>query len=309
MGEKFKYVCFTAYVEPKWDDNMNYLIYQCEKCPTTGRVHYQGYVEFKSTWGIKKTKEYIGGEPHIEKRRGSQEEAINYCKKKESAIEGTLKEFGSPTKSNQGKRTDLQSIKEEVAKGTDLLTIQENYVHNNQNMRFMEGCVKYRRVPLECDVTVKWYWGPTGCGKTTKALIGITDPDNIYIHDSLSCKFWDGYYGQEYIILDEFRDHNWPLEYLLRLLDKWRIMVEIKGSKIWLANKRTFIITCPIPPQDCYKTLKNGDEDKITQLLRRINVIERVEGSNDNFAPEVKRGNTNPFDLNFDKINFVDKTL
>lgn len=72
-----------------WDD-VKYVTYQVERCPKTGRLHYQGYIEFtgKKTWSWVH-KNLKGLETaHLEQRKGSQDEAINYCQKVESRVRG-----------------------------------------------------------------------------------------------------------------------------------------------------------------------------------------------------------------------------
>jgi len=83
-------VCFTAFqdAEPSWDPNlMAYLVYQRERCPDTGRLHWQGYCEFHRDRKIGGIQTALGiGRSHVEGRRGSQDQAIEYCTKQESRI-------------------------------------------------------------------------------------------------------------------------------------------------------------------------------------------------------------------------------
>lgn len=108
--------CFTSWSEPKYvEEKSNYMIYQKEKCPSTGNIHYQGYIELKDKLSIKQVKEIIGdNKAHLEPRFGSQKQAIDYCKKKESA-EGEHVEYGMIK--NQGNRSDLDSIWDNIEDG------------------------------------------------------------------------------------------------------------------------------------------------------------------------------------------------
>jgi Putative viral replication protein. len=67
--------------------------YQCngrERCPETGRVHYHVYLEFPKPVTMGKLKKLLGTPwIHIEPRRGSQKQAIDYCRK-----DGVWEEFG-----------------------------------------------------------------------------------------------------------------------------------------------------------------------------------------------------------------------
>lgn len=116
--------CFTAYTEPKLTPtdlvNIQYMIYQKEKCPSTGRIHWQGYCELK----IKKTPSWIkktfdDNTLHIAIRRGSQAQAIAYCEKSPTQLEKPIR-FGKPK--IQGARSDLDEMTE-LAKSTSIKTL------------------------------------------------------------------------------------------------------------------------------------------------------------------------------------------
>jgi len=82
---------------PQGATNVRYAIWQREICPDTGRVHWQGYIEFASPQRPTALKTAIGvrrgdqrqrplrsGEIHWERRRGTREQARDYCRKQES---------------------------------------------------------------------------------------------------------------------------------------------------------------------------------------------------------------------------------
>ena len=60
-----------------------YFVAQKEVCPTSGRLHWQGYIELKDKARLGKVKEVLGcPSAHLEMRRGSQAEAIAYCQRR-----------------------------------------------------------------------------------------------------------------------------------------------------------------------------------------------------------------------------------
>jgi len=81
--------CYTAYVKPalqiKTDTDtvkVLYHVFGIEICPTTKREHYQGYIEFSSPVRISRVKKFFNDNTiHLEKRKGTSLQAINYCKK------------------------------------------------------------------------------------------------------------------------------------------------------------------------------------------------------------------------------------
>lgn len=90
-------------VDPTGWSKPTYVCWQKEKCPKTNVEHLQLYCEFSSNITLAAVKK-IHGTAHWEPRRGSQHQAIEYCKKDDTRVAGPW-EVG--TKKEQGKRTDL----------------------------------------------------------------------------------------------------------------------------------------------------------------------------------------------------------
>lgn len=70
----------------KGDGICRYIIQQREKCPESGKIHIQGYAEFVSPVRFSVLQKHFGEKCHCEPRKGTQEEAINYCKKEDSRV-------------------------------------------------------------------------------------------------------------------------------------------------------------------------------------------------------------------------------
>ena len=112
-----KYWCFTINNPSDTDKpfdwpGTDYVVYQLEKSES-GTLHHQGYVEFpvnKRRSAVKK----IHATAHWEKRLGSQDQAIDYCKKEDTRVDGPW-EQGTPKANNQGKRTDLEAARATAA--------------------------------------------------------------------------------------------------------------------------------------------------------------------------------------------------
>lgn len=123
---------------------------------------------------------------------------------------------------------------------------------------------------------VVWLYGPTGSGKTSMArkyfefLQGSGDGEiTNYIRTPGPIKWWDGYEGDLYTVIDDFRRNQLRdvggFAYLLRLLDRYPVRVEIKGGSVpFVAHY--IIITCPRHPEDefTYRGI-GGDADRIEE--------------------------------------------
>ena len=69
-------------------------------------------------------------------------------------------------------------------------------------------------------------WGPSGTGKSR--FVAKRWPKAFW--KSPEAKWWDGYAGQEVVVLDDFKDYAMPLVDLQRLLDWYPLWVEVKGD-------------------------------------------------------------------------------
>lgn len=129
MNGRSRNYCFTSYVVPKPDTTkVQYMVYQKEECPTTKREHYQGYVELVDKLSIKQVKSIFDNNAlHLEIRRGTQQQAIDYCTKSDTRVDEPV-HYGEPKK--PGRRTDLDEILSDVRDGATVGEILTNHGGN-----------------------------------------------------------------------------------------------------------------------------------------------------------------------------------
>lgn len=97
------------------DEVIRYAVWQREKCPDTGKQHLQMYAEAYKPLTLKQWKAAVGDSTaHVEKRRGTREEAVAYCRKDESRDEEAPHEFGE-CRTNQGRRSDIEEKEKRIA--------------------------------------------------------------------------------------------------------------------------------------------------------------------------------------------------
>ncbi len=98
---------------------IRYVVYQHELCPITNKEHLQGYVEFKKLMTFKQTKNIFNDQTiHLEKRRGTRDQARLYCMKIKTRKQGTTPaEQGNWKSGGQGARTDLHEITDKILSG------------------------------------------------------------------------------------------------------------------------------------------------------------------------------------------------
>lgn len=253
--------CFTLnnYTDKNEESIRNidckYLIYGKE-IGEKGTKHLQGYIEFKNGKSLIACKKLIEN-AHWECRRGTGEQASNYCKKDNNFIE--LGEIGK-----QGNRTDISEVTENIIGGESICKIAENnpelFIKYSKGIKELKN-LQYK--PRNEKPFVCYLWGSTGVGKTRFAF---THHETIYIKDGTI--WWDGYTQQEAIVIDDF-DGRWPIRDLLRLLDRYPYMGQIKGGYINI-NSPYIYITCDQNIEAHY------DKYLREQLMRRIEYIDHL---------------------------------
>lgn len=254
--------CFTInnpenFTIENW--NYTYCVYQYEKGENE-TLHVQGYVEFNTTKTLKGVKK-IHSTAHWEARRGSQEQAIAYCKKEDTRVEGPY-EFG--IRKQQGKRTDIHKMIEDVMNGACDRDLVED--HCVPFVKYYKAVDRVRTCfiePRSEKPEVLWFYGATGTGKSREAF----SYDDVYAKDMSDGKWFDGYTGQETVIFDDMRKDTFKYHELLRLLDRYELRVQYKGGSVHFNSKRIIITSC-YRPEYLYDT-----REDIQQLLRRIDEI------------------------------------
>jgi len=187
--------------------------------------------------------------PHLETRRGTRQQAKEYCEKTNSRLDGPWS-IGDFSTGGQGTRNDLLLIKEKLKNNIPEKEIAED--HFPQWLRYHKAFREFRR--LICPIRdwmpeVIVLIGPTGTGKSRWAL---QNTSNGYWKQR--SQWWDGYENQEHVILDEF--YGWlPFDVLLRICDRYPLLVETKGGQTTFLAKKIVITSNKLPDtwyQNCY---------------------------------------------------------
>lgn len=146
MNVRIRNWIFTSFTEPKPNtEHIQYMVYQKENGKKTQREHYQGYVELKDKYTRDRVKEFFGDRTlHLEPRRGTQKQAIDYCTKEDTKI-GEPVHFGTAKK--QGKRNDIDEIMEDIEDGHTMKEILTN--HKGNALRMIHCIDKALRVKHE----------------------------------------------------------------------------------------------------------------------------------------------------------------
>lgn len=100
--------------------DVRYLIYGEETCPTTKRLHMQGYLEIDKPKTVSAVLKNIFRFNKLFVSKGTLYDNIKYCSK-----EGKVFEKGQPVE--QGERTDFKNIYELIKNGGDMNDVDEQF--------------------------------------------------------------------------------------------------------------------------------------------------------------------------------------
>lgn len=260
---------FTSYSEHVFDFDkymMSYLVYQPEKCPKTGKLHWQGYVIMKNKKRMKWMKKHIDDKAHWEKKRGNAKQASDYCKKNDTRVGDKYYEFGKL--SYQGKRNDLDDVYDMIKSGKEIGEVIDefpsSYIKFHRGIEKVKFEVDRKKVKRYRKISVYVIHGGTGTGKTRYAYDEY-GYDNVYCLDQDKNVWFDGYCGEKVLLIDDFNGYM-SFRKLLKVLDGYPYKCAIKGGYTW-AQWTTVIITSNEPPELWY------DEDIIKPLFRRISKV------------------------------------
>jgi hypothetical protein len=252
--------------------HIKYMCYGLEVCPQTGTKHMQCYFQFKHEKSLahlrKQFSEWFGFECTIAFKVADNNaiECVKYCRK-----DGQFCDFGQPPK-GKGHRSDLQTAIDIISNGGNIqeLAMQEPEAF----IKYSNGLIKLSMFyvkPRDFMTEVYWVYGPTGTGKS-RWVYDQVDKESYYFKNATT-KWWCGYAGQKDVVLDDFRPNKeMPFEYMLNLMDRYPMMVEMKGGTTHFLAQRLFV-TAPCEPKDVWSHCEWLKDEQLNQFTRRIKYV------------------------------------
>lgn len=254
---------------PYLPSNCKYIKGQLET-GVGGFVHWQVIVTFSRSVRLGALKSTFGDACHAELSRSDAADA--YVWKDDTAVEGTRFELGSkPLKRNCPKDWDDILVQ---AKTGDFEKIPSDIVVRCYGQ--LSRIARDHLQPVGFVRTCEVFWGRTSTGKSRRAwdeagnlfciafnLLGL----DAFPKDPRT-KFWDGYRGHQHVVIDEFRG-GIDIAHMLRWLDRYPVIVEIKGGSVVLKAEKIWI-TSNLNPDEWYPL---ADDETRLALRRRLNVV------------------------------------
>lgn len=302
------------------EDGIDICCFQLEKCPDTGRAHFQWFVRFKcprtfrgvsALPSLKPDEQYSLYFKHAWTRQvahSQQAQVVEYCRKEETRKSGpwyfpsqeAVEEF---IKGRQGKRSDLSIVAEEIKEGKAVGEVA--VAHPVSFIRYHRGIASLSNVLFRPDAN-----------RPVETFVIYGDP-----RTSKTYSVWETFQPSEiYQPVDQWFEHYDPQEHKVLLLDDvefarpggrsgWSLpdllsccqgrpqRLRVKGSSTW-ANWRYVVVSHNLCPEDWFPF---HPADQQRALFARFKVVqERRRGplgvactyrvGNENLLPAGLRG-------------------
>lgn len=272
--------CFTSFTVLQWDQSrisqlmdlptskVRYLVYQLEECPTTSRLHAQGYIELISPVRENAVKNFFS-DPHMMlfKRDGSPAQARHYCMCPGASCDcGDERRFKKIVKNgpyefgffgvSQGKNTGVLIAQSDLNNGATIKDIAIN--HFPVFIKYEKSIRSYQNLivpPRNFKTEVHIYWGSSDMFTTIKETIYSKYPlESFYplTHGNAKTLWLDGYEPavQDNIYLENY--NGWiDFDSLLAMASNVPYHMPTKGSSVPFTAKRIYIHS-HLPPKTWY---------------------------------------------------------
>lgn len=235
-----------------------YVIYGKETAPTTGTPHLQGFISFKEGKTLAAAKKVLGPHYHLEAKMGTIKQAVDYCKKDGDFVERGKISMREPATSDWA---DVICL----AEAGDMVTLKTEYPrHYLMYFKTLMSIRAFNSTPIDGDLSHEWWTGPTGTGKSRRAWAEYPDHYSKPVN-----KWWDGYYGQDVVVIEEWEPKNEMTAAKLKIwADRYPFPAEIKGGTIQKVRPTKIIVTSNYTIEECFPNQQDREP-----LLRRFKVV------------------------------------
>ncbi len=258
---------FISHVKERLGDRLRYIVFQVEQGEHE-TLHYQGYMELTVPCRFRWLRAVFRDSAHLEPRRGTREQARDYCMKESTRMGGPW-EIGDWRSGGQGTRNDLLAVTDLIQTGAKECDVASRFpvayikFHAGIN-KLICLSVPARTIPP----VVTLLYGPTGTGKTKYCY----DKYPSLYRKPCDTRWFDGYMSDKVLLLDDFggAQSKMTVLYLLQLLDRYPLLVEAKGKYCPMMAEE-ILITTNHHPKKWYNWANR--EESYNALKRRIHKV------------------------------------
>lgn len=234
-----------------------YAVGQLEKGEETEHPHIQFFLNFKN-------KARISAITKVNKRVHCEKVIVNngadtYCMKEDTRVEGPI-EFGEkPVKRNS--KVDWKGVWDNACKGElDKIPESIRVIHYNKLKAIAKDHMDFKDSDHLRGI---WIWGKAGSGKS-RWVREHCKP----LYPKLCNKWWDGYQGEKYVVMDDIMPQHSVLAQQLKIWsDRYDCILETKGGAVH-AQYDYFIVTSQYSMEEIFQ-----DEKDLEALRRRFQIF------------------------------------
>lgn len=240
-----------------------YLVYGFEVGEERKTPHIQGYVYFTIVKSLRQVSAMLS-RANLQAAKGSAEQNREYCTK-----EGNFHEFGEIPKSQKRKGVDEKErwadAKRCAIEGNIDDIPEDIYIRYYRTLKEIKK--DHMVKPHDADgVTGVWLYGEAGAGKSRKARADYPDS-----YMKMCNKWWDGYQGEESVIIDDVDPNHKVLGHHLKIWsDRYAFLAETKGGAIMIRPSK-IIVTSQYSIDQIFE-----DQETCAALLRRFDEIKII---------------------------------
>lgn len=265
--------------------NLTSTVYYCmsDEIGEKGTPHTHVFIAFRSPvrWS---TIQKQFPTAHIDTVLGTAAQTRDYVakagkwatsEKKETSVEGTFEECGTLPEEQQGRRSDLDYLYQQIKSGCSNYEILEN---NASYLRLINHIDKVRETVTKEDVknrfrslNVVYAFGDSNLGKT-KSVYDRHGYDAVYRVTNYNGRgSFDGYAHQQVLCLDSYAS-GFPIRELLTYLDGYPLELPCRYANKWAAYDTVYILSTS-PLSDQYRDEQFSDPAVWRAFLRRLTCI------------------------------------
>jgi hypothetical protein len=263
----FRNCCFT--LNNYTEDDVNkiqsaphkYLIIGRE-IGESGTPHLQGYIELEKRMRQNAVKKLLGARTHFESRKGTAQQAADYCKKDNDYTE-------SGTISQPGKRNDLIAFVDAIKANPKKRKLHIMEEFPQVYAKYPKFCNEYRLLKQDwitlnyTETPNLWVYGPVGVGKS-REFQELGD----LVYSKMPNKWWDGYDGQHTVLIEDIEPNHRVLGYHIKIWgDRYPFIAEFKGFAHKIRPPR-IVITSNFHPNQIW------EGEVLNAVLRRFKLRE-----------------------------------
>lgn len=257
-------------------------VYSEEAGSTTGYRHYQAFAYWEGKITGSRVRALFG-DTHAEPAGKPAIACAAYCSKDRTHLSGPywLGDYESvpgmmPTEAQTERKDRFRDAQQHIAEGWRY----EDFINNAEWMRWglnhknaIQDLIAAHAYAtcgthMRDTISVDYIYGPSETGKSfsTYETYGFRD---IFVPDPSNTSFpFEGYQGQPVILLEEFRS-SFKFDYMLKVLDRYPLLLNIKGSHTYACWTKV-VITSNITLDEQYPNLSERREPFYRRLNRGI---------------------------------------